>query len=244
MVMYILVATGSVHGAREWARERLVYLAANMGYRLENLYVQGRHYTDADVVRGLVNMKRGDPLFAFDPDTARDLLKKISWVGQVEVRRELPSTIYITLNERSPVALWQHDGKVRVVDPSGVVLTTDIRAFSKLPLVVGAGANLRIGALLTQVAAEPEVEKRLEAATWIGNRRWDLLLKGGMTVKLPEDDVGLALRKLGDGQRRDHLLEKDIVQIDLREADRLVIRTRPGLTQDYRASFKPGGREL
>lgn len=234
MATYLFVATGSARGTQEWMRERMVTLAANMGYRLDRLYVEGRHYTRADDLRRIINMKKGDPIFSFDPDTARDLLLKLSWVKDVTVRRELPSTIYIELIERRPLALWQFDGRVRVVDETGAILTQDIAPFEALPLVVGAGANNQAADLLAELTAEPEVFKRLESAQWIGKRRWDLVTKGGVVVKLPEHDVGLALKQLGDAQRHDQLLEKDLVQIDLREADRLVIRTRPGVAEDYK----------
>lgn len=244
MVLYLFFATGSAALTREWARDRLVNLAANAGYRVKNLYVEGRHYTDADIVRGVINMDKGDPLFAFDPETARDLLMKVSWVKNVNVRREMPDSIYINITERQPLALWQTEGKVRVIDAEGVVLTSDLRAFTTLPLVVGVGANTRAVDLLAQLAAEPELQKRVTTAAWVGDRRWDLTTTTGMVIKLPEEDMGLALKKLADGQKQDKLLEKDIAVIDLREADRLVVRTKPGAVTEYKASFHPGEKEL
>lgn len=244
MMIYLFFATGSAALTREWARERMVNLAANAGYRLKDLYVEGRYYTDADVVRGIVNMERGDPLFAFDPDTAHDLLTKVSWIKDVNVRREMPDTIYIKITEREPLALWQHDGKVRVIDADGVILTSDLRAFTALPLVVGAGANKHAADLLAMLTAEPNLQKRIITAAWVGDRRWDLTTQGGMVIKLPDENVGLAIKKLSDSQGQDKLLDKDIAVIDLREADRLVVRTRPGAVTEYKASFQPGERDL
>jgi cell division protein FtsQ len=237
---YLFFTTGSATAFREWGRERAVHLAANMGYRVQNIYVEGRYYTEADLLKGIINMQRGDPLFNFDPDTARDLLRKVAWVKDANVQRQLPNSIYIHLTEREPIALWQHEGRVRVIDADGVVLTAELKPFANLPLVVGLGANKRVADLMAMINAEPTLKPRIEAASWVGERRWDLKMKDGMIVKLPEDEVGLALHKLADSQAADKLLDKDIALVDLREADRFVIRTKPGAVQEYKANFKPG----
>lgn len=246
MVFYTINATNATAPVREWARARLVTLAANMGYRVRNLYVVGRQYTDADVMRGIVNVHRGDPLFDFDPDTARDLLMKISWVKDAVVRRQLPDTIYVQLTERQPMALWQQGGKVRVIDRDGIPLTTDLRGFNALPLVVGDGANTQAATLIDLIQAEGTLANRVENALWVGSRRWDLMFTGGMIVKLPEDDLGLAIKRLADAQTSEKILDKDLLVIDLREPDRVVVRARPGATPatPEPAGFKKGEKSL
>lgn len=245
MGIYLFIATGSAAGVREWTRERMVNLAATAGYRLDRLYVEGRHYTNAQELKDILNMKRGDPLFAFDPDTARAMLVRIPWIKEANVRRELPNTIYISIHERTPIALWQHDGKVRVIDAEGMTLTRDLRAFTKLPLVVGENANTNASTLLSLLAAEPQIAQRVDAATWVGGRRWDLNLRGGTVVKLPEDDTGLALKRLADTHAAEGILDKDLAMIDLREPDRTVVRARPGASLETPVKFdKTKGKAL
>jgi cell division protein FtsQ len=132
---------------------------------------------------------------------------------------------------------------VRLIDSNGVAITDDARAmarFAHLPLVVGEGAQNAARGLVMMLAAEPEIMKRIEAAIFVGGRRWDLKMKNNVTVRLPEADMGLSLRRLAEAQGADKLLEQDLESIDLREAGRLIVRTRPGMVQDYQASFKQG----
>jgi cell division protein FtsQ len=241
---YVITSTGTGASVREWGRERLVTLAANAGYRVNGILIEGRENTDPELIKSIVNLERGSPLFAFDPETTRDLLRKVSWIKDANVQRVLPDTVYIHLTERTPMALWQYQGKVRVIDAEGVALTNDLQPFMTLPFVVGDGANNKAADLLAMLAAVPEITSRLEAASWIGDRRWDLKLKSGMTIKLPEDDVGLALRKLADSQRNDGLLDRNVELVDLREGDRFVVRTKPGAVQDYKVNFKTGGGDI
>lgn len=88
--------------------------------------------------------------------------------------------------------------------------------------------------------AEPDVAKRVEAASWIGDRRWDLKLSNGTVIKLPETDPALAVSRLAKAQKDDRLLDKRLKSIDIRNPDRIMVRTLPGAVQDYKATYKKG----
>jgi cell division protein FtsQ len=211
---------------------------ADAGFRVENILVEGRAEVDAEVLRAIINLERGDPIFAFDPAETREMIERLSWVREAHVERRLPNTVYVGLVERTPVALWQHKNKLRVIDAEGVTLTDKLSVNQKsLPIVVGEYANEQAYDLLVMLNAEPGIQKLVEAATWVGDRRWDLALKNDMVVRLPEMDIGLALSRLTQAQEQDKILDKDLSVIDLREKDRITVRTRPGAVQEYQASF-------
>jgi len=224
----------------QWARDKVLNATADAGFVVENLLVEGRHYTDSDAVMAIANVGKGDPLFSFDTKAAKDMLEKLSWVKAAKVSRRLPDTIYIQLTEREPFALWQHQGRVRLIDDEGVILTDhDLSRFRDLLIVVGKDAPQKCRAFLALLSAEPIVQEKVESAMHVGGRRWNLTLKNGVIVKLPEENTALALSTLARAQVDDALLEKDIKMIDMREQDRIVIRTKPGAVQEYKASFNP-----
>ena len=213
-------------------------LLADTGFRVNNILVEGRTETDPDVLRAIINLNRGDPIFAFDPAETREMIERLSWVREAHVERRLPDTIYVGIVERKPIALWQHKNKLRVIDAEGVTLTDKLSASQKtLPIVVGEYANEQAYQLLVMLEAEPEIKNLVEAATWVGDRRWDLTLKNEINVRLPETEIGLALSRLAKAQAQDKILDKDLSVIDLRENDRITVRTRPGAVQEYQASF-------
>ncbi len=76
-------------------------------------------------------------------------------------------------------------------------------AMPDLPLIIGPGANLQEPAYQALLSAAPALKPRVKAATWIGNRRWDLTFDSGETLALPEDGAGAALMKFAamDGSR-------------------------------------------
>ena len=220
------------------AQNKLYQVLAESGFRVDNILVEGRVETDPEILRAIINLERGDPIFAFDPAETREMIERLSWVREAHVERRLPDTVYIGLVERKPMALWQNKNKMRVIDADGVTLTDKLSAHQRtLPIVVGEYANEQAYNLLVMLEAEPDINSLLEAATWVGDRRWDLTLKNAMTVRLPESDIGLALSRLAQANAKDKILEKDLSVIDLRETDRITVRTRPGAVQEYKASF-------
>ena len=110
----------------------------------------------------------------------------------------------------------------------------DVALFKdKLPMVVGPGAPIAANALLTTLEKYPSLSGRILAAVRVGERRWDLHLKNGIDVMLPEGHEAEALERLLQLHQEHALMDRPLVAIDLRLPDRLVVRPRPdsGTTQ-------------
>ncbi len=211
------------------------YLAttAGWGFSVRNVMVDGRKETDVDTLKAMIAVDKGDPILGVSPSDVRARLEKLSWIKSVHVERRFPDTIYIQLTERTPVALWQRNKKLVLVDAEGVVLTDqNLARWKDLMIVIGNDAPQKAAELLAMLQAEPAVRERVVAATLISGRRWDLTLKSGASVKLPEYEMGLALRKLAMNHEEDSILDHDVLSIDVREEGRITVRAKPGAAQD------------
>ena len=96
--------------------------------------------------------------------------------------------------------------------------------FAALPLVVGAGAAGRARAFLGRLEEYPAIREQVRACVLVAERRWNLKLKNGVDVRLPENDVERALDTLAGLDRDKRLLSRDILAVDLRSPDRVVVR--------------------
>ncbi len=65
----------------------------------------------------------------------------------------------------------------------------------------------------------------MRALVRVSARRWNLQFKNGVIARLPEKNAARAMVTLDRLVQRDRLLDRDVVAIDLRFKDRLVIRT-------------------
>jgi hypothetical protein len=148
--------------------------------------------------------------------------------GRTTTDRRLPDTLYVRLVEKRPLALWQHDGRLQLIDDTGAVIPVPrLDRFAKLPLVVGADAASHAADLLAMLAKEPDLAARVTAAVRVGGRRWNLRLDGRIDVLLPADDAATAWAALAHLERSSAILEREVEAIDLRLPDRLVVRLLP-----------------
>ena len=212
--------------------------AARFGLKIERVTVRGRVHTDTAEILASLGIERGDPILGLDPHEARARLQALDWVAEAEVLRLLPDAVHVEITERHPFALWQRGKRLTVVDRTGRPITD--RAVPQaidLPLVVGEGAAEHAAALVSMLASEPDLYRRVRASVRVGGRRWNLRLDNGIDVRLPEQDPAAAWRRLARLQRQHRLLEREIRSVDLRMPDRLLVR----LTEsEAEARHEPG----
>jgi cell division protein FtsQ len=207
-------------------RERLGSATARLGLRVEHVIIEGRVKTPEPLLRAAIGIVPGDPILGYSVQAARARIESINWVRSATVERRLPDTIVVQLVERRPFAVWQHQGKFRLIDRDGQVVTdSDVADFAnQLPLVVGAGAPQAAAALLDALAAQPGIATRVTAAVRVGQRRWNLRLSNGIDVLLPEGAEAQALARLAELQAQHALLDRPLQAIDMRLPDRFVFR--------------------
>ncbi len=208
------------------AVEGFYALSVDAGLGVNDVLVEGRNRTSAERMLQTLGVRRGFPILAFDPDAAKVELEALPWVKTAAVERRFPGDVYVRIVERQPLALWQHDGNTAVIDQAGdLIPNVRPERFHKLPLVVGADAPEHTAALLEVVASEPHLGDLVTAAVRVSGRRWNLKLQGGIDVQLPETDAASAWAQLAQIEREQGVLERDVVVIDLRLPDRLVVQT-------------------
>ncbi len=231
--------SGASASISQWAQNKVYSYTANKGFVVENIYVEGRSHTDVDTILAILNIEKDDPILMFDPASARKMLEKISWVKQAKVERQLPNSIYVNITERTPMAIWQRNKTLSLIDTEGVILTDQkLNRFKDFIILVGDDVPTRAPDLFNLLTVEPEIFNKIEAAKSVSNRRWDLVLKSGAVVKLPEEEVSLALSRLARMQADENIMDKNIKTIDVRELTRITVRTKPGAVREYKANFQ------
>jgi len=197
-------------------------------FKLADVTVEGRDYVTREAILAALNVKAGDSLLGIDLQAARHRLEAIDWVASATVERRLPDTLYVTLKERRAVAIWQNGNEYTLIDQNG----RTVRA-SRMPpgadtllLLGGPGAPEHVGDLLLLLAYEPYIAKQMRAAVWVGQRRWNLILKNDTEIRLPEEDAVAALQRLAKLDSDYKLLSREFGVIDLRLPDKLYLRKR------------------
>ena len=214
-------------------------IANSTGFRIATVAINGRKQLTQDEVLAIGGVNGRSSLLFLDAAKVRDKLKAHPWIADATILKLYPGRLQIDIAERSAFALWQQDGRLSVIADDGAVLEPYMsRRFIALPLVVGKGAETHARDFLALLARYPQVHAATQAAVFVGERRWNLRLKDGLDIRLPENDAGNALASLSKLDKEDRLFSRDIVAIDMRLPDRLTVQLSEDAAKAREELFK------
>ena len=200
-------------------------VATGAGFPITTVAIAGEKHLGREEILAAAGVTPRSSLLFFDVVDARARLLTNPWIADATVQKLLPDRLVISISERTAFALWQKSGRVGVIADDGTVLEPYVLArYVDLPLVVGTGAETRAREFLALLDRRPELRANVRASVLVAERRWNLRLKNGVDVRLPEVDVERALDRLVSLEHDIKLSDRDITTIDLRLADRITVR--------------------
>jgi cell division protein FtsQ len=201
--------------------------AQAVGFETANVIVEGAKRLRREDIMRIAGITENSTLFLIDAASTRAKLLENPWVADAAVRKLYPGRLEIKIEEKKAYAVWQNKGEFSIVSRDGTVIDRitagDMRK-SLLPFVVGAGAGKKAADLYTLLKRFPSIQSEVVAAVFVGERRWNLRLKNGIDIRLPEDNTDVALLRLVALDKEDKSLTRDVSIIDLRDADRVTVR--------------------
>lgn len=200
--------------------------AANAaGFRITAVALAGPKEVTREEVLAAAGVTGKSSLLFLDADAARTRLKSNPWIADATILKLYPDRLHIAVSERQAFAMWQKDNRVTVIASDGTVVQPFVDArFAGLPLVVGAGAEKAAADFFALTDRFPSIRDQVKAYVMVAERRWNLRLKNGIDVRLPEIEPERALEMLAALDRDKKLLSRDIAVVDLRFADRVTAR--------------------
>jgi cell division protein FtsQ len=211
--------------------DRLVLNSSNTsGIILKEVYLEGQHYTkDTDIVNA-IDLQIGDPLTHINIQDIKRRLETLPWVRYAVVERLYPSTLRIHVIERRPVALWQYDNQVKLIDSTGFIIKEpDLKPFSNLILLVGEDAPTHTDSLMSILDRDSKLSAMVSSATWVSQRRWNIRLHNGIEIKLPEIKPEKEWEHLIRLHKTTNILNSPLQSIDLRIPNKMYTVSKEGI---------------
>jgi len=206
-------------------------LSHAFGLQVVEITIEGRSRTEPAALARALAIYRDAPALLIDLDAMRDRLEALPWVARASVIRQFPDRIYVAVAERNPVARWQAGGAVHLIDADGTAFAPpDAGDFAHLPLISGDGARASAASLAAMLAETPSLAAKVASADRLGDRRWDVHFDGGLVLSLPDEGAVEAWRRFAVMAAERELLAGDVLVVDLRFDDRVVLRMRRPLT--------------
>ncbi len=199
--------------------------ARTLGFGVDVVTVSGATHMSESRILSIAGISSKNSLPFFDVAAARARLEADPLVKQASVRKLYPDQIVVEIVERTPYGVWQKDGQVRAIAADGAPID-EVRdgRYADLPFVVGEGANTRVREFTALLDAMDELKPRVEAGVLVGQHSWNLKLKSGIEIKLPEVDPQAAIATLLRLHRQSRILDRDVLALDLRAPGRVFAR--------------------
>jgi cell division protein FtsQ len=214
-------------------------VTARTGFAIDEIRVTGNTETSEVDIFDRVGLDGWTSLVGFNAEEARQRIEGLPWVEAAAVRKVYPATLEVAVTEKVPYAIWQRGTLLSLVEEDGSVIAP--LAGSRhltLPLIVGNGAPEEAAEFIAEVASVPGLASRVRGYVRVSERRWDLRFDNGVTVKFPENGVAAALKDFVALDKEHDLLARDIETVDMRFADRLVVKLSPDAATAREASLK------
>jgi cell division protein FtsQ len=217
--------------------------ARTMGIAVQDVSVYGLEQDPvlARDIKAAAMIEPGENMFRADPHLIQRRVEGTRKVLNVRVHRLWPDQIVILADAAEPVALW-HDGQDwAVIDGLGrVVPMASAADYPGLIRLAGTGAP-DAAPHFVKTLSQTDLAPQIAIATRIANRRWDLRIVGGTSVRLPEDEkLETALTRLSGLEKRTRLSQRDLSKIDLRNDGRVYLSPN---TPTLPASAEAGAKQ-
>ena len=195
-------------------------------FMLSALSIQGSSDSLNAEIREILGLNF--PISSFDLDLAdlRNRVLSLPPVETAEVRLEGGSILHVKVKEKVPALLLKDDTGIHVLNKNGdyirPLLSTEYG--SKLPVITGEGAQKAAAEAFILFSALYDKLDEVRGLVLVGGRRWNIVLKSGQVIMLPEKKSEQAVQKILILDKAEKILSRDIAVFDFRLPYRITLR--------------------
>ncbi|MDR2831483.1 MAG: cell division protein FtsQ/DivIB [Rickettsiales bacterium] len=205
-----------------WCNERISSVLLSSGFSIDEVVVSGNKFTNEKDILNLVN--RTQPIMYVSFSKFIDSIQSVSrWIKHVRVHRILPNILHINIDEHKPFALWKDSNKTSVIDSEGKVIVDDY-LIDNLVVITGQNSLSSLKFVKDILESKTQLSDHISSFAYIGNRRWNITLDNGSTVKLPEDNPHSAWNYLNHLQNITDFTFSNWSIIDMRITDKIFVK--------------------
>ena len=223
MAVAILVAVSLAFRLPAIAGTAMAETIGDAGFTMKRVEIKGAERVSRLDIYNVAFDQPSMALPLVDLEATRERLLQFGWVKEARISRRWPDTLVVDVVERQPVAIWQNNRQLNLIDGEGVVLEpVRLESMPDLPLVIGPAANREVAALSALLEGTPHLRPQIAGATWVGGRRWDIRFQTGETLTLPEgDEAKRAILRFARMDQQTQLLGRGFVRFDMRDPRRM-----------------------
>jgi cell division septal protein FtsQ len=165
-------------------------------FKIKNIEVKNNYIIDKmEILSKLKNIYKNNIFFIKRNDLEK-YLSSIDFLEKIEVKKKYPDTLIIKVFETKPLAVLFKESDKYLLDSSSNLIDFSKNSLKReLPSVFGDGAEKNFVSFFSQLKKNNFPTDKIKSYHYFQIGRWDLLFSKDKIIKLPADNVTLAINQ-------------------------------------------------
>lgn len=194
-------------------------------YNLQSIEISGLSYLDRDEILNFFTPYKDKSIFLIPFKKISREINSNKWVKDIRIKSNYKNSLQIIIEEEIPFGIYDN-GNQKLLFSSDLIILEIIQNKKKyLNLITFYGKNSIIMSKNFVLNFDNVFYEMIDSAIYIEKRRWNILLKNGVILFLPEKEISEAIKyykKIYANFSNKDL--KEIKSIDLRLTKRATIK--------------------
>ena len=195
-------------------KERLLF-GLNNDYT-PNLIVLGNNYIDKKSLIYELKTKLDEDRNSNNLDLISNVLNKKNLIKKFIITKTSNNLITIKIEEKNIIGLLNIENNNYLIDEFNNIIETKITPnLFHLPVFIGKNSNKNASVILNLIK-ESDINLNYLSFSFVDQRRWNINLKNGVKILLPETKVLDTLKLLNKVTSKYNILNGNFIEIDMR----------------------------
>ena len=181
-----------------------------------NLIVLGNNYIDKKSLIYELKTKLDEGKNSNNLDLISDILNKKNLIKKFIITKTSNNLITIKIEEKNIIGLLKIENHYFLIDDFNNIIETKITPnLFHLPVFIGKNSNKNASVILNLIK-ESDINLNYLSFSFVDRRRWNINLKNGVKILLPETKVLDTLKLLNKVDSKYNILNGNFIEIDMR----------------------------
>ena len=181
-----------------------------------NLIVLGNNYIDKKSLIYELKTKLDEGKNSNNLDLISNILNKKNLIKKFIITKTSNNLITIKIEEKNIIGLLNIENNNYLIDEFNNIIETKITPnLFHLPVFIGKNSNKNASVILNLIK-ESDINLNYLSFSFVDQRRWNINLKNGVKILLPETKVLDTLKLLNKVTSKYNILNGNFIEIDMR----------------------------
>ena len=181
-----------------------------------NLIVLGNNYIDKKSLIYELKTKLDEDRNSNNLDVISNILNKKNLIKKFIITKTSNNLITIRIEEKNIIGLLNIENNNYLIDEFNNIIETKITPnLFHLPVFIGKNSNKNASVILNLIK-ESDINLNYLSFSLVDQRRWNINLKNGVKILLPETKVLDTLKLLNKVTSKYNILNGNFIEIDMR----------------------------